>query len=174
MAVLHVVSGVYWWCAWVVGFCVPVAPPVALPGAVVRPFRAPVCERCPGHRGVTVAVAAGTAVRAPLPGHITFDGTVAGRRFVVLAPGPGILLTYGDLAPAGNLGPAGDAARGDTRRTRTVAPGDVLGYSTGEVYVGVRDHGAPVDPARVFGGSRPRLVPPGSRVCPVGGPAGSR
>ncbi|MEY4366285.1 MAG: hypothetical protein RLZZ305_1629 [Actinomycetota bacterium] len=122
----------------------------------MRPFVAPLCARCPGHRGVTVAVPAGRTVAAAFPGSVHFAGEVAGRPYVVLDLGSAVLLTYGGLAE-----PA--VARG-----ARVAAGQVLGYSQGEVYVGVRRHGVPVEPTVLFGGTRVRLVPPPSFTCPVG------
>lgn len=127
-----------------------------LPGPVVRPFVAPLCPRCPGHRGVTVSVPAGRTVTAAFPGAVRFAGDVAGRTYVVLDLGGAVLLTYGGLAGTA-------AARGSW-----VAEGEFLGTSQGEVYVGVRRRGFPADPAALFGGTRARLVPPPSAACPVG------
>ncbi|MFM8553336.1 MAG: peptidoglycan DD-metalloendopeptidase family protein [Acidimicrobiales bacterium] len=138
--------------------CVPVAPAVSLPGPVVRPFVAPECARCAGHRGVTVSVAGGRAVVTPFAGEVRFAGTVARRSFVVIDTGAG-LLTVGDLASV-------RVSAGET-----VSVGRMLGESGGSVYVGVRRGGVPVDPRVLFGGSRARLVPPPSTTCPVG-PAG--
>ena len=93
---------------------------------------------------------------AAFPGTVHFAGSVAGRPYVVLDVGGAVLLTYGGLT--GTV-----VARG-----AGVAAGDALGYSQGEVYVGVRHRGFPVDPAVLFGGTRARLVPPPSSTCPVG------
>lgn len=139
----------------VLALCVPLAPAVALPGPVVRPFVAPQCTRCSGHRGVTVAVPAGSTVTAPFAGEVRFSGTVARRPFLVIDTGAG-LLTLGDLASV-------RLSVGDT-----VTAGQALGTSGGLVYVGVRRGGVPVHPRVLFGGSRARLVPPPSAACPVG------
>ena len=135
--------------------CVPLAPAVALPGPVVRPFVAPECARCAGHRGVTVSVPRGRPVASPFAGAVRFAGTVARRPFLVIDTGAG-LLTIGDLVSV-------RVSVGDT-----VSPGQALGESGGMVYVGVRRGGVPVDPRVLFGGSRARLVPPPSSFCPVG------
>jgi len=138
--------------------CVPLAPAAALPGPVVRPFVAPECARCAGHRGVTVSVPAGRTLAAPFAGEVRFSGTVARRPFLVIDTGMG-LLTVGDLLSV-------RVSAGDT-----VTVGQVLGESGGLVYVGVRRGGVPVHPRVLFGGSRARLVPPPRATCPVG-PAG--
>jgi septal ring factor EnvC (AmiA/AmiB activator) len=101
-------------------------------------------------------VPAGRTVTAAFPGTVHFEGNVAGRTYVVLDLGGAVLLTYGGLAGTA-------AARGSR-----VAEGEFLGTSQGEVYVGVRRRGLPVDPAVLFGGTRARLVPPPSSTCPVG------
>lgn len=137
-------------------FCVPSVPFVPYPGPVVHPFVAPACPRCAGHRGVTLAVPPGRPVAALAPGTVTFDGTVAGRRFVVVRTPTGDLVTYGDLA--GPSRPRGSA----------VAAGDVVGVSAGSVYVGTRRRGVPVDPRLVVGSPAARLVAPSALACPVG------
>ena len=128
-----------------------------MPGPVVVPFSAPACARCAGHRGVTLAVPVGTPFPSPVRGKVTFSGSVAGRRFVTVAPGSGVLVTVGDLAGAA---PAVGAE---------IASGEPIGTSAGRVYVGVRERGLAVDPARVLGSWRARLVaPPASPGCPLG------
>ena len=64
--------------ALLVRFCIVPPPHAVLPGPVVRPYVAPACERCAGHRGVTVAVTG--PVRALTGGVITFDGKVGARK----------------------------------------------------------------------------------------------
>jgi hypothetical protein len=137
--------------------CIPVPPAVTLPGPVVEPFVMPSCRRCAGHRGVTVSVPAGLPVRAGHGGTVTFDGSVAGRRFVVIRTGEGLLLTYGDVVPSG-----GRLAQG-----AEVGPRAVIGASAGRVYVGVRQGGLPVHPRALFAGKGSRLVPPTGLRCPA-------
>ena len=100
------------------------APPVVAP--ISRPFSAPPCPWCAGHRGVTFAVAPGTVVRAMAPGVVTFSGVVVDVRYVVVRHGDGLLATYGGLASS-------PLAAGDR-----VAAGDVVGRAGGDLYVGLR------------------------------------
>ena len=71
-------------------------PPVDAP--VSRPFEAPPCQWCAGHRGITYAVAAGEPVRAAAAGTVTFSGVVVDVRYVVVRHGDGLLATYGGLS----------------------------------------------------------------------------
>ncbi len=137
--------------------CLAVPPLVALPGPVIEPFVMPACGRCAGHRGVTVAVPAGLPVRAGHGGRVAFDGSVAGRRFVVIRTAGGQLLTYGDVVQSGDR-----LAQGEQ-----VGPGAVLGASSGRVYVGVRQGGLPVHPRVLFAGRGSRLVPSARLRCPA-------
>ena len=100
------------------------APPVVAP--ISRPFAAPPCPWCAGHRGVTFAVAAGTLVRAMAPGVVTFSGVVVDVRYVVVRHGDGLLATYGGLASSPLV--AGDR----------VAAGSTVGRAGGDLYVGLR------------------------------------
>lgn len=100
------------------------APPVVAP--INRPFAAPPCPWCAGHRGVTFAVAPGTVVRAMAPGVVTFSGVVVDVRYVVVRHGDGLLATYGGLATS-------PLAAGDR-----VAAGAVVGRAGGDLYVGLR------------------------------------
>ena len=59
----------------------PPAPPVR--GTVIALYRAPACARCTGHRGVTVATADRSEVRAVQAGRVTFVGQVARLTYVV-------------------------------------------------------------------------------------------
>lgn len=135
---------------------------VALPGPVVRPFVAPACVRCAGHRGITLAVPAGSKVVSFSGGSVVFDGSVARRRFVVVRTPAGDLITYGDLD-----GPV-------HRRGEEMSPGSPVGMSTGLVYVGVRRGGRALDPRFVLGSGAARLVPPPALSCPVGRAADPR
>jgi len=141
-------------------FCVMPPPHAVLPGPVVRPFVAPACERCAGHRGVTVAVTG--PVPALVDGVVTFDGQVGTRRFTVMRVGPDLRLTYGDLA-------------GQPWEPGTVVHrGTVVGTSAGLLYLGVRRGDRPIDPGLVVGRPGARLVPPAPLSCGGGAlwPAG--
>lgn len=122
-------------------------PPVAAP--VVDPFREPSCPWCPGNRGLTYATDPDTAVRAAAAGTVTFSGTVAGIRYVVVDHGDGRRATYGGLA--GTALSAGDP----------VTAGAIVGRSMSELHFGIRQADDYVDPAPLLGRlvERPRLVP---------------
>lgn len=54
---------------------------------VVAGFDAPATRWSAGHRGVDLLGSPGSRVRAPLPGRVTFAGSVAGRGVVVVDHG---------------------------------------------------------------------------------------
>jgi hypothetical protein len=92
--------------------------PVA--GQVLRPFEAPDHAYGPGHRGVDLAAASGTPVRAAAAGEVVFAGTVAGATWVTVAHADGIRTSYGHL---GRLA---------VRAGQDVALGALLGTATGD------------------------------------------
>jgi len=79
---------------------VPVAYRPPVPGAVVRPFVAPVSQYGPGHRGVDLATSAGEVVRTAGAGTVSFAGYVAGRGVVVIAHADGVSTEYEPVRPA--------------------------------------------------------------------------
>lgn len=82
-----------------------------VPGPVVQPFDPPAEEWSAGHRGVDLAAGAGTAVRAPAHGSVTFAGTVAGKPVVVVAHDDGLRSTFEPavaVVPRGTSAAAGD------------------------------------------------------------------
>src|SRR5262245_3237863 len=99
-------------------------PPVEAP--VSRPFEAPPCPWCAGHRGITYAVAAGTPVRAAAAGTVTFSGVVVDIRYVVVRQADGLLATYGGLRSTFLVRGHGNAASTEG------------GRSGGELYFGLR------------------------------------
>jgi len=117
--------------------------------AIVDPFREPACEWCPGNRGLTYRLRAGSAVRAAAAGTVSFSGVVAGTRYVVVAHVDGLRATYGGLASSPLA--AGDA----------VAAGAVIGRSGTELHFGLRDGERYVDPEPLLGeiAHRARLLP---------------
>ncbi|MEI7548372.1 MAG: peptidoglycan DD-metalloendopeptidase family protein [Actinomycetota bacterium] len=134
------------------------APPVA--GPITRPYRAPACAYCVGHRGVEYATVPGTPVRAVQAGSVTFAGQVAGTIYVVVAQPDGLTATYGYLLAA------------DVHRGSVVVAGQVVGRSSTRLYFGWRRGDVPVDPTPWLARSHvsPRLVPAdGSRPRPVAG-----
>lgn len=66
-------------------------------GALLSPFQPPDRPWGAGHRGVDLAAAPGSPVRAAADGRAEFAGTVAGARWVTLRHGDGIRTSYGPL-----------------------------------------------------------------------------
>lgn len=87
---------------------------------VLRPFDAPDHSYGPGHRGVDLAAAAGTVVRAAGAGEVVFAGSVAGANWVTVAHADGIRTSYGHL---GRLA---------VRSGQAVAIGASVGTATGD------------------------------------------
>ncbi|MBA3604399.1 MAG: M23 family metallopeptidase [Actinomycetota bacterium] len=141
-------------------------PPVVAP--VVDPFRQPACPWCAGNRGLEYDVAAGTEVRAAAAGTVTFAGSVAGVRYVVVEHADGLRATYGRLDSA-------TVATG-----RRVATGQIVGRSGDGLFFGIRRGETYLDPAPLLGrlverarlvptdGSRPRRPPPAVLACAAG------
>jgi murein DD-endopeptidase MepM/ murein hydrolase activator NlpD len=139
-------------------------PPVDAP--VVDPFRAPACEYCAGNRGIEYGPREGQVVRAGATGVVTFAGSVAGTRYVVVEHPDGLRMTYGKLATS-------EVAAG-----QRVLRGQRVGTTTTSLFVGLRRGDEYLDPAPLLGtlryrtrlvpsdGSRPRLAPPPRLVCP--------
>lgn len=128
-------------------------PPVA--GRVVDGFRQPPCPYCAGNRGMEYGVAAGTRVSAVASGVVTWAGSIADTRYVVVQHGDGWRITYGRLD--------GSSLRQGDR----VARGASIGTASGEFYFGLRVGEVYRDPAPYLGRmvGRPRLVPvDGSRA----------
>jgi murein DD-endopeptidase MepM/ murein hydrolase activator NlpD len=122
-------------------------PPVEAP--VVDPFRLPPCSWCAGNRGLEYGTPPGTVVHAVASGEVTFSGTVAGERYVVVRHADGRRATYGGLASASLR--VGDAV---TARA-------VVGITAAHLHFGLRDGDTYVDPAPMLGRlvGRTRLVP---------------
>jgi murein DD-endopeptidase MepM/ murein hydrolase activator NlpD len=122
-------------------------PPVE--ATVVDPFREPPCPWCAGNRGLEYGTPPGTVVRAVAAGEVTFSGTIAGVRYVVVRHADGRRATYGVLE-------ASDLRTGDVVVARAV-----VGVTAGHFHFGLRDGDAYVDPGPFLGRlvGRPRLVP---------------
>ena len=138
----------------------PVRPIAPVDGPVVRRFVAPACQRCTGHRGVTIASAPGQPVRAVLSGVITFAGEVAGNTYVVQRIAPGVKVTYGWLGLTESL------SQGDL-----VNQGQALGRAGDRTYLGVRVGSHYVEPLRALGLGWARLSGPGQVVVGLAGSA---
>lgn len=88
--------------------------PTGGPAAVVEGFDPPAVTWGRGHRGVDLALAAGSPVRAAGAGTVAFAGVVAGRPVVSVEHAGGIRTTYEPVEPSVQAGQA-------------VAPGQVVG-----------------------------------------------
>ena len=119
-------------------------PPV--PGPVTQHFVAPSCQRCAGHRGITIDNSDGVTVVSPVAGTVTFAGSVARQLYVVVEPSPGVLVTVGRLAEV------------TVREGDDIAEGQPVGTSSATTYLGVRVRGVYVEPLRFLGFGRVRLV----------------
>jgi murein DD-endopeptidase MepM/ murein hydrolase activator NlpD len=130
----------------------PIIPVSPVRGKVVNGYRAPACQRCAGHRGVTIATTAGSPVRAVASGVIVFVGQVARVQYVVEDIGRGARVTYGRLGQSSIVMGA------------TVVAGQTLGVSSDHLYLGVRVHGSYVNPLQFLGFGHGRLVGRGSVI----------
>lgn len=120
------------------------SPPVDAP--VADPFRPPSGPYGPGNRGIEYATAPGTPVRAIGSGTVAFAGPVAGRGVVSVDHPSGLRSTYTGLATV-------VVAAGDP-----VAEGQLLGYTSAHLHLGLRDGRRYLDPALFFGGAPAVLV----------------
>lgn len=84
-------------------------PPLLGPIVVVRPFARPLGPYGAGHRGVDLAAAPGSVVRAAGAGTVAFAGPVGGRAVVVVRHGAATSTEYEPVAPVVLVG-AGVAA----------------------------------------------------------------
>ena len=128
----------------IVSLALAAVPPV--PGPITQQFVAPLCQRCAGHRGVTIDNADGVVAVSPVSGTVTFAGSVAQRLYVVVTPSPGVLVTVGRLATLA------------VQKGQSVALGHPVGASGTDTYWGVRVRGVYVEPLSYFGFGRARLV----------------
>ena len=123
---------------------------------MVDPYRPPACRWCAGNRGLEYGTAPGTTVRAGGSGRVTFAGTVAGVRYVVVAQAGGLRATYGRLGTVA------------VRTGDPVVRGSAVGTTSGLLYFGVRVGNRYVDPSDhlLRTSRRPRLIPIRGRPRP--------
>ncbi|MGA0117589.1 MAG: peptidoglycan DD-metalloendopeptidase family protein [Ilumatobacteraceae bacterium] len=134
---------------------------VPVPGALIRHFQAPACERCAGHRGVTLRTAMGDSVVAVANGEVDFVGEVGGTLYVVQRVAPTIRVTYGHLATV------------LIRQGVRLSAGEPLGAAGETTYLSVRVGETHVEPLRALGLGRPRLVASPVAVTQIVGSSGS-
>ena len=120
---------------------------VPVSGHVVRQFDPPECERCAGHRGVTVKTEAGQTVVATANGVVEFAGSVGGRLYVVQRVSPTVRVTYGWLSSISAI------------EGVTIVAGEAVGVAADTTYLSVRLGEIHVEPLRALGLGRARLVP---------------
>jgi len=116
-------------------------------GAVVRPFDPPESRFGAGHLGVDLVAPSGTPVVAAGPGVVSFAGTVAGTRHVVIAHAGNLRTSYSFLASI------------TVRRGDAVRAGDVVGTTGGTgqghdghvLHFGLRSADTYLDPMTLLG-----------------------
>jgi hypothetical protein len=135
-------------------------------GPVLRDFRVP-AERyaAGGHRGVDIAAAPGTAVRAACAGRVRFAGAVPGSGRAVSQRCGALVATYTHLASIA------------VRRGERLRPGGILGAvgPARHVHLGARRGSAYVDPLALLADDAapagPPPAPPSPRRPRAGPPA---
>src|SRR5690349_5762323 len=128
-----------------------------LPGAqVTRPFDPPPRPWLAGHRGVDLAAAPGTPVRAAGAGTVVFTGTVAGRGVVSIAHAGGLRTTYEPLLLSGLRTGETVAAGQEIGR---LAPGHPGCPAPACLHWGLRRGDTYLDPLTLLGLGRVRLLP---------------
>jgi murein DD-endopeptidase MepM/ murein hydrolase activator NlpD len=111
-------------------------------GPVIRPFEAPEGPYGAGHRGIDIAVPAGTPVLAAADGVVAFAGPVAGGRYVSIDHPDGVRTTYSWLSTI--LVRAGDPVmRGEPVGTSGLGH---PGVDPAHLHVGARYGGTYIDP----------------------------
>ena len=128
-------------------------PPVA--GIVTDPFREPPCPYCAGNRGLEYRVGSRVVVRAVASGTVSWAGSIAGTRYVVVRHADGRRATYGRLVST------------SLSAADPVLAGTAVGRASGTFYFGLRQGDRYIDPSPFLGElrGRPRLVPVDGRVA---------
>ena len=116
-------------------------------GPVIRAFDPPDNPFGSGHRGIDVAAAVDTSVRAAAAGSVAFAGPVGGRLFVTIDHGAGLESTYSFLSSL------------SVRRGDVVSQGQAIGRSGSghagalvpHLHLGVRLDDVYVDPLVYLG-----------------------
>ncbi|GAA4619431.1 M23 family metallopeptidase [Saccharopolyspora hordei] len=132
--------------------------PLAPPPAVARPFDAPAHAYGPGHRGVDLVGAVGQPVLAAGDGVVVFAGPVAGRDVVSIEHAPGLRTTYEPVRPTVAVGDQVSRGRpiGELEAGHPECPAQPPGAC---LHWGVRQGPTHLDPLRLLGAGRVRLLP---------------
>lgn len=116
-------------------------------GPVIRGFDPPQTPFGAGHRGIDIAVAAGTPVLAPEAASVSFAGRVGGELYVTLDHGGGLSSTYSWVSAA--LVRRGDVVAGGS--PIALSGRGHPGSSLPHLHLGVRLDGAYLDPLAFLG-----------------------
>jgi murein DD-endopeptidase MepM/ murein hydrolase activator NlpD len=130
--------------------------PVAGRRHIVAGFVAPEHRFGTGHRGIDVAAGAGETITAPAAGMVIFSGPVAGRSVITVDHGGGLVSSYDPIVPAVGSG----TPVGTGQVLGTLGPAGAMHCPSGCLHLGVRLHGAYVDPAPFFGPPRRSILLP--------------
>ena len=119
-------------------------------GPVIREFDPPDTPFGSGHRGIDIAVALGSPVRAPAAGTVTFAGPVGGRLFLTIDHGGGLESRYSFLealvARRGEPVSTGQViARSGTGHAGDLVPNLHFAVLVDDVYVDPLDYLGPVE-----------------------------
>lgn len=118
-----------------------------VPGPVIRGFDPPEDPYGSGHRGIDIAVALGTPVRATEAGVVSFAGKVGGELYVTIDHGGGLRSTYSWLG-------AIQVRVGDVVARGAIIAASGRGHPSSTVphlHFGVRSDGVYVDPLGFLG-----------------------
>jgi murein DD-endopeptidase MepM/ murein hydrolase activator NlpD len=130
-------------------------------GPVIRGFDPPDTPFGAGHRGIDIAVAAGTPILAPEAGTVSFAGRVGGELFVTIVHGGGLSSTYSWISAA-SVRKGDVVSRGQTiGATGTGHPGAGVPH----LHFGVKLDGEYVDPLELLA---PLGVQDLIRLVPIG------
>ncbi|MFL5798572.1 MAG: murein hydrolase activator EnvC family protein [Actinomycetota bacterium] len=117
-------------------------------GPVIRPFEPPANPYSAGHRGIDIAAAYGTRIRAPADGTVAFAGMIAGSLFISIDHPDGVRTSYSWISAIG------------VKKGQAVRRGDVIGQTGfGDpgsaqpcLHFGARLNGVYIDPMLLLGG----------------------
>jgi murein DD-endopeptidase MepM/ murein hydrolase activator NlpD len=117
---------------------------------VVDPFRAPASPYAAGNRGLDYGTTPGQPITAIGDGTVVFAGQVAHQRFVTILHPDGLRSSYSWLASI------------SVHVGEHVDRGQQVGVAGTRFQLGVRRGSEYLDPTRLFGRGRARLVPTGT------------